>query len=229
MRFKLVVDGTDDGSLLQLLQLKNEFNNQCTVLSLSSFTKDELMPATVVSQITAAMESGSTVWLTNTRAIDGSLFDVFNQNYIVTSNSTGEEVFFVAVAMGASLEYKRVHPRFQCLVHVTKQDLTPVELSSPFLNRLEKFYIDIGDVFAHTVSAMDDSEQALAFQLRDRLRKFEDVLSIRTRGLFSDSPKDTIDSLLLRTVRQSGVDSPPCLAGLFYFFKKNTIFSSINI
>eukprot|EP01060_Flectonema_neradi_P025686 TRINITY_DN3449_c0_g1_i8.p1 TRINITY_DN3449_c0_g1~~TRINITY_DN3449_c0_g1_i8.p1 ORF type:complete len:3064 (+),score=532.78 TRINITY_DN3449_c0_g1_i8:6703-15894(+) len=215
VRFKLVVDGTGDGSLLQLLQQKKEFQEHNAVLSLSEFSKDDLLPAMVVSQITAAMESGSTVWLTNTRAIDGSLFDVFNQNYVVTSNASGEEIFFVAVAMGSSLEYKRVHPGFQCLVHVTKHDLNPQMLSSPFLNRLEKFYVTVSDVLQHTISMMSDTDQMLTHQLQTHLQKFEDVLSVRTRGIFSDSPKDTIASLVLLSVGYAAdVNSPPVISGV---------------
>eukprot|EP01060_Flectonema_neradi_P031590 TRINITY_DN4824_c0_g2_i13.p1 TRINITY_DN4824_c0_g2~~TRINITY_DN4824_c0_g2_i13.p1 ORF type:complete len:6279 (+),score=1145.85 TRINITY_DN4824_c0_g2_i13:60-18896(+) len=208
VRFKLLVDDTDDGSALQLLrQTGIEEFQDAKVLSLSAVSQgDELMPVTVVSQITAAMETGKTVWLTNTREIDACLFDVFNQSYVVASNGRGEILHFVAVAVGAALEYKKVHRDFQCIVQVTKKELQGKEkvLPSPFLNRLEKFTISVSDVLQHAINRLTPEEQTACHNLQQRLQDYESTLTVsRCNCLFSDCKSDTFDSLLLEAL-QSG-------------------------
>eukprot|EP01064_Diplonema_japonicum_P018019 TRINITY_DN2660_c2_g1_i5.p1 TRINITY_DN2660_c2_g1~~TRINITY_DN2660_c2_g1_i5.p1 ORF type:complete len:6207 (+),score=1618.57 TRINITY_DN2660_c2_g1_i5:144-18764(+) len=207
VRFKLLVDTTEDGSLLQLLR-QSDIPHFCdlSVLSLSALSKgDELMPVTVVSQIAAAMETGKTVWLTNTREIDACLFDVFNQNYVVASSGANEVLHFVAIAIGAALEYKQVHKDFQCIVHVTKRELKGMGrvLPSPFLNRLEKFTISVADVVSYVGSRMLKEDGLKAARLRQKLESFEKTLSVRNRCVFSDSEKETFDSILLEAIQQN--------------------------
>ena len=215
VRFKLLVDNTDDGSMLQLLkhsgiaQLKD-----VQVFSLSALSQgDELMPVTVVSQITAAMETGRTVWLTNTRAIDGCLFDVFNQSYVVASNGKGDVLHFVAVAIGAALEYKRVHRDFQCIVHVTKRELAGRDelLPAPYLNRLEKFTLSTHEVLEHALAKLSTEDCTRALALRARLEEFTTALSSRNRCVFSDVPAETLNSLLLEMM-QTGSLQPFALS-----------------
>ena len=210
VRFKLLVDDTDDGSALQLLrQTGIEEFQDAKVLSLSAVSQgDDLMPVTVVSQITAAMETGKTVWLTNTREIDACLFDVFNQSYVVASNGRGEILHFVAVAVGAALEYKKVHRDFQCIVQVTKRELQGREkvLPSPFLNRLEKFTISVSDVVQHAINRLSPEEQQTCHMLRNKLQHFENTLTVsRYNCLFSDCKSDTFDSLLLEALQSSSL------------------------
>eukprot|EP01060_Flectonema_neradi_P020456 TRINITY_DN279_c0_g1_i11.p1 TRINITY_DN279_c0_g1~~TRINITY_DN279_c0_g1_i11.p1 ORF type:complete len:6268 (+),score=1323.50 TRINITY_DN279_c0_g1_i11:127-18930(+) len=206
VRFKLLVDTTEDGSMLQLLRQTGveQFNN-LSVLSLSALSYgDELMPVTVVSQIVAAMEAGRTVWLTNTRDIDACLFDVFNQNYVVASSGTNETLHFVAVAVGAALEYKRVHRDFQCIVHVTKRELTGMGnvLPSPFLNRLEKFPITVQDILEFALAKLTPEEREAAMEVRTKLARFQKTLAVRNKCLFGDSDVDTFDSVILEAVQQ---------------------------
>ena len=213
VRFKLLVDTTEDGSMLQLLRQTGveQFNN-LSVLSLSSLSYgDELMPVTVVSQIVAAMEAGRTVWLTNTRDIDACLFDVFNQNYVVASSGANETLHFVAVAVGAALEYKRVHRDFQCIVHVTKRELTGMGnvLPSPFLNRLEKFPITVQDILEFALAKLKPEEREAAMEVRQKLAKFQKTLAVRNRCLFGDSDVDTFDSVILEGVQQGTLMNLP--------------------
>eukprot|EP01059_Diplonema_ambulator_P034191 TRINITY_DN753_c2_g2_i1.p1 TRINITY_DN753_c2_g2~~TRINITY_DN753_c2_g2_i1.p1 ORF type:complete len:1938 (+),score=705.57 TRINITY_DN753_c2_g2_i1:2-5815(+) len=205
VRFKLLVDNTDDGSALQLLRQTDvpQFED-VRVLSLSALSQaDELMPVTVVSQITAAMETGKTVWLTNTREIDACLFDVFNQSYVVASNGRGEILHFVAVAIGAALEYKRVHKDFQCIVHVTKRELAGMEsvLPSAFLNRLEKFTISVAEIVDYAINKLPAAVPGAAAELRQRLESFERTISLRNKCIFSDSDTDTFDSIILEAIQ----------------------------
>eukprot|EP01059_Diplonema_ambulator_P034189 TRINITY_DN753_c2_g1_i1.p1 TRINITY_DN753_c2_g1~~TRINITY_DN753_c2_g1_i1.p1 ORF type:complete len:5769 (+),score=1470.87 TRINITY_DN753_c2_g1_i1:1766-17308(+) len=211
VRFKLVVDNTEDGSILQLLRQSKIHNfEDLSVLSLSALsTDDELLPVAVVSQIAAAMETGKSVWLTNTRLIDACLFDVFNQNYVVASSGNNEVLHFVAVAVGAALEYKRVHKDFQCIVHVTKAELAGMgkTLPSPFLNRLEKFILTVDDIVEHLAAGLPKQDRITAAQCRQLLESFERTLSIRNRCIFSDTPRESFDSIILEAI-QSGSLQP---------------------
>ena len=214
VRFKLLVDTTEDGSMLQLLrQMEIPCFKDISVLSLSALSKgDRLMPVTVVSQIVAAMETGKTVWLTNTREIDACLFDVFNQNYVVSCSGSNEVNHFVPIAIGAALEYKQVHRKFQCIVHVTKKELGGMGnvLPSPFLNRLEKFALHIEDIVQykmHEDRLYPDHAQELK-ELRENAEKFEKSLSLnRGCSLFTASPKETIGSLMLEAIDGKKVSS----------------------
>eukprot|EP01061_Rhynchopus_euleeides_P028688 TRINITY_DN467_c2_g3_i3.p1 TRINITY_DN467_c2_g3~~TRINITY_DN467_c2_g3_i3.p1 ORF type:complete len:4705 (+),score=2421.88 TRINITY_DN467_c2_g3_i3:268-14115(+) len=207
VRFKLIVDTTDDGSMLQLLKQMNiPYFKDISVLSLSALSQgDKLMPVTVVSQIVAAMETGKTVWLTNTREIDACLFDVFNQNYVVSCSGNNEVNHFVPIAIGAALEYKQVHRDFQCIVHVTKKELAGMGnvLPSPFLNRLEKFSLSVEDIVQYK---MDDErmfpDQAVELrELRAKAEQLEASLSLARGGcLFTASPKETVGSLMLEAI-----------------------------
>eukprot|EP01063_Lacrimia_lanifica_P033483 TRINITY_DN5961_c0_g4_i1.p1 TRINITY_DN5961_c0_g4~~TRINITY_DN5961_c0_g4_i1.p1 ORF type:complete len:2533 (+),score=974.82 TRINITY_DN5961_c0_g4_i1:472-7599(+) len=208
VRFKLLVDTTAGGSLLELLHASNvgDFED-VQVLSLSALSYDELMPVTVVSQIAAAMESGTTVWLTNTRAIDASLFDVFNQSYQCCTNGRNEVLHFVALAVGATLEYKRVHKNFQAIVHVTQNELTPDKLPSPFLNRLEKFTVGVEDVVEHAIHCLPPADRARAAWTREKLGRFVRALSAGAdRCLFTAHTQDTLDSLVLEAVHTGRVE-----------------------
>ena len=213
VRFKLLVDNTDDGCALQMLRQSGVRQlDQAQVFSLSALSSgDDLMPVTVVSQITAAMETGKTVWLTNTRAIDACLFDVFNQSYVVASNGKGETLHFVAVAIGATLEYKRVHKNFQCIVHVTQRELAEAEaaLPAPYLNRLEKFTVSAHEVLEHALARLPHDEQREAEGVRRRLDDFLQALSGPSKCLYSDSPSDTLDSLVLEAVQTGRLVAPP--------------------
>eukprot|EP01065_Artemidia_motanka_P013308 TRINITY_DN1733_c4_g2_i1.p1 TRINITY_DN1733_c4_g2~~TRINITY_DN1733_c4_g2_i1.p1 ORF type:complete len:2871 (+),score=1045.14 TRINITY_DN1733_c4_g2_i1:497-8614(+) len=210
VRFKFLIDTTPDGSLLELLQGTGvEQFDSIQVLSLSALQAgDEAKEAdqhfhevTVVSQIAAAMESGRTVWLTNTRAIDGCLFDVFNQSYLCCTDGRNRALHFVPLAIGATLEYKRVHRNFQAIVHVTRNELHPSVLPSPFLNRLEKFTLTVDDVVEHATSRLQDRERRLAAFVRERCARFTRTLSAASpRCLYSNKVVDTLDSLVLDAI-----------------------------
>eukprot|EP01059_Diplonema_ambulator_P032209 TRINITY_DN620_c0_g2_i3.p1 TRINITY_DN620_c0_g2~~TRINITY_DN620_c0_g2_i3.p1 ORF type:complete len:3310 (+),score=504.39 TRINITY_DN620_c0_g2_i3:3263-13192(+) len=212
VRYKLLVDETD-GCILHLLrQTGIEFANNASVLSLSALCdQDDLMPVTVVSQISAAMETGRTVWLTNTREVDACLFDVFNQNYIVASNGKGEVLHFVAVAVGGTLEYKRVHKDFQCIVHVTKEEAAGMgdTLPSPFLNRLEKYTLSVSEVLDYAVNRLSEPEKALVAKMRAKLTLFDRTLSTDDSIIFTDNTPDTASSLLLEAVQSGSLQPLP--------------------
>eukprot|EP01062_Namystynia_karyoxenos_P050607 TRINITY_DN3939_c0_g1_i5.p1 TRINITY_DN3939_c0_g1~~TRINITY_DN3939_c0_g1_i5.p1 ORF type:complete len:5854 (+),score=1586.94 TRINITY_DN3939_c0_g1_i5:129-17690(+) len=205
VRFKLLVDETPDGSLLSLLQDcgLQEFKD-IQVLSLSALSSDELMPVTVVSQIAAAMEAGKTVWLTNTRAIDGALFDLFNQSYTCccSGGSAGKErkmLSFVPLSIGGLVQYKRVDPDFQIIVHVTREEAKS-DLPSPFLNRLEKFPVSVADVLDYRMQQLSGRDCEQLKWLQKRCTTFVECISQKSRTVFSADVSATIDSICLGCV-----------------------------
>eukprot|EP01062_Namystynia_karyoxenos_P043706 TRINITY_DN31_c0_g1_i5.p1 TRINITY_DN31_c0_g1~~TRINITY_DN31_c0_g1_i5.p1 ORF type:complete len:5496 (+),score=1512.71 TRINITY_DN31_c0_g1_i5:107-16489(+) len=225
VRFKLLVDETPDGSLLSLLQQCGlpEFRN-IKVISLSDLSQDEFHSVSVVQEISAAMEAGITVWLTNTREIDGSLFDLFSQSYTVCNGQDGQVLSFVPLGVGGVVEWKRVRENFQIIVHVMRSEV-PL-LPPPFLNRLEKFPVGTADVLAYrmgqirrqgeqapdeaewSAEEMEAARQHAAEQLaeikwlRKRCSDFVDAISYSAPTVASDTvySKDlasTIDSIVL--------------------------------
>eukprot|EP00755_Sulcionema_specki_P004509 Sspe_Gene.4523::Locus_1489_Transcript_1_1_Confidence_1.000_Length_17782::g.4523::m.4523 len=216
VRFKLIVDNTHDGTILSLLkQTKVSQFDDVRVLSLSALSQaDELMPVTVVQQITAAMETGKTIWLTNTREIDACLFDVFNQSYTVAGNGSGEIQHFVAVAVGAALDYKRVHKNFQCIVHVTKNEASGMDkvLPSPFLNRLEKFALSVSDIMDYAADRLqcESAEGRMmaekAALQRTRLERFSRTLSVRNKAVLSETESETYDSVILEAIQNNAFE-----------------------
>eukprot|EP01062_Namystynia_karyoxenos_P043911 TRINITY_DN3216_c0_g1_i3.p1 TRINITY_DN3216_c0_g1~~TRINITY_DN3216_c0_g1_i3.p1 ORF type:complete len:5718 (+),score=1253.32 TRINITY_DN3216_c0_g1_i3:120-17273(+) len=201
VRFKLVVDETPDGTLLPLLQgCDIPELQEIQVISLSALSPDEMAPVTAVSQIVAAMEAGRTAWLTNTRAIDGCLFELFNQHYTCHGGrSAGEErpepVCFVALAVGGLVEYKRVHPDFQIVVHVTRKEVSALPL--PFLNRLEKFAITVSDVLEYQRKRLPESEDNDLSWLLQRSAQFVQCLDAEQPTVFTVNADATIKSLAL--------------------------------
>eukprot|EP01063_Lacrimia_lanifica_P033484 TRINITY_DN5961_c1_g1_i1.p1 TRINITY_DN5961_c1_g1~~TRINITY_DN5961_c1_g1_i1.p1 ORF type:complete len:5354 (+),score=1646.49 TRINITY_DN5961_c1_g1_i1:1689-16064(+) len=201
-RFALVADETGGGILNLLCQSRIAPFQDVQVLSVSALARaDRLTSVEVVSQVGAAMEAGQTVWLTNTRSVDACLFDLLNQSFVFTRTSRGEHVYFAALAIGGALEYKRVHPEFQCIVHVTQKevDAGAAVLPAPFLNRLEKFTLCAGDVMNYALGRL--ASAALTRQAHDLREKLLHFARRFPMGVATAFLEDTCDSLILEAVQ----------------------------
>ena len=213
VRFKLITDNTPDGNILQILRHANihEFHD-IKVISLSALSsKDPLQPVTVIGSITAAMEAGKFIWLTNTRKLDTALFDMLNQCYIVATNSAGETVHHSAVAIGPTLQYKHIHTRFQCIIHVTAEEVNQGSklLTSPFLNRLEKFSLGIDDVLQRCIERLSEPEQDQVVGYQSRLRSFAKCL-LGSDPDYSEQLEGTVSSVIVESITHLMIrDIPP--------------------
>ncbi|KAF0517032.1 e3 ubiquitin-protein ligase [Gigaspora margarita] len=110
----------------------------------------------VLCRIMMCVEAGRPLILTDLDTIYGSLYDLWNQNYI-TVGKEGNQTFYTRVALGAySNPMVCVHKNFRCILVLDKKE---VDFSDPpLLNRFEKQKLSIDDV-------MDDNMKRLVKEL----------------------------------------------------------------
>ena len=104
----------------------------------SRFKKDlksEEYQFKIINKIQLFMEQGGTIILKDLESVYPALYDLFNQNFTVTSNRN-----YARITIGKTVNsYCYVNEKFKCIVDldidkITKQD-------PPFLNRFEKHII----------------------------------------------------------------------------------------
>ncbi|CAG8477692.1 8259_t:CDS:10, partial [Cetraspora pellucida] len=112
----------------------------------------------VLSRIMMCVEAGRPLILTDLDIIYGSLYDLWNQNYI-TVGKEGSQTFYTRVALGAySNPMVCVHKNFRCILVL---DEKKVDFSDPpLLNRFEKQNMSISD-------AIDDNMKGLLNKLAE--------------------------------------------------------------
>ena len=87
---------------------------------------------------------GKMAVLSNTEEVHECFYDLFNQNFRSLHTRDGGLSLYANIAVGGVSRPSLVDPTFQCVVHVRESELE--ELPAPFLNRFEKFRLNISDV-----------------------------------------------------------------------------------
>jgi hypothetical protein len=145
-RFKLIIDCTDDDSILRLL-------SSCGIVSVSkrSMFKLSHMPQEValeelrlISGVKFAALQGNLAVLSQTESINESFYDLFNQRFQPVTGRDGKVSLYANIAVGGISRRSLVKPEFECVIHVKQSDL--LQMPAPFLNRFEKFRLTISDV-----------------------------------------------------------------------------------
>ena len=166
VRYKLIIDPSEDDSLVRLLFMFDILERDETCLYMcSDFPGDgqsqkvsllfdsmivkvtsEILhfyySAIQVNTIAAIRHSavqGHTVILSQTDDIHESFYDLFNERFRRIDHEDGPR-YFTNIAIGPILKPSRVHENFQCVVVIKKSDVH--ETPPPFLNRFEKYYIN---------------------------------------------------------------------------------------
>ena len=94
--------------------------------------KSEEYQFKIINKIQLFMEKGETIILKDLESVYPALYDVFNQNFTVTSNKN-----YARISIGTtSNNYSYVNDNFKCIVDVGKDKIDNQE--PPFLNRFEK-------------------------------------------------------------------------------------------
>ncbi|RIA99608.1 hypothetical protein C1645_849990 [Glomus cerebriforme] len=159
----LMIIGKSD-SVLNLLtyQLRRRKLDPVVILG-SQFPDDrENYSYSVLRRIMMCVEAGRTLILTDLEIIYGSLYDLWNQNYIVVGNKENVK-YFTRVALGAYANpMLYVSPNFKCILVMDEKKL--VNADPPLLNRFEKQKMSIND-------ALDDRQKSLVENLSDWARK----------------------------------------------------------
>ncbi|CAG8487332.1 35591_t:CDS:10 [Gigaspora margarita] len=98
----------------------------------------------VLSRIMMCVEEGRPLILTDLDIIYGSLYDLWNQNYI-TVGKEGNQTFYTRVALGAySNPMVCVHKNFRCILVLDEKKVNYSD--PPLLNRFEKQKMTINDI-----------------------------------------------------------------------------------
>eukprot|EP00937_MAST-01D_sp_MAST-1D-sp2_P002648 g2648.t1 len=146
VRFKLLIDQSDDDSMMRLFFLHNVMDHQHTrVLKFSDFPDDkEDQKTSIISRVKVAAQTGDTIVLSQTESLNESFYDLFNQHFKRIGGK-----YFCNIAVGAHSTPCPVHPQFQCIVHMPRSEMHAAPM--PFLNRFEKFIVSQSDLLSKSM------------------------------------------------------------------------------
>ncbi len=140
VRYKLIIDPSEDDSLVRLLFTFGILKRDNTrIFVCSNFPADgQMQKINTIAAIRHSAIEGHTVVMSQTDDIHESFYDLFNQRFRRIDDPDGPR-YYTNIAIGAHLRPSRVHPNFQCVVVVKKSEI--VNTPAPFLNRFEKYLI----------------------------------------------------------------------------------------
>ena len=160
VRYKMIIDPSEDNSLPRLLYHYNILNIRDTRMFIGSdFPGDgELQEMILISAIKHAAAEGKTVILSQADEIYESLYDLFNQSYKQVEDKKGRR-YYANIAIGSQSKPCRVDPNFQCIVHIHKSfvEYAPQKL----LSRFEKFHVSQRDLLEASLCALPPCMQIL--------------------------------------------------------------------
>ncbi|PKB92811.1 hypothetical protein RhiirA5_443303, partial [Rhizophagus irregularis] len=123
----------------------------------------------VLKRIMMCVETGRTLILINLEMIYGSLYDLWNQNYIAVGSKDNVK-YFARVALGAYSNFMlHVSPNFKCILVLDEKNMASAD--PPFLNRFEKQKMSINDT-------LNDKQKLLVENLGDWARKMSTLIGV---------------------------------------------------
>ena len=140
VRYKLIIDPSDDDSLIRLLFTFGILKREKTrIFMCSNFPADgQLQQINTIAAIRHSAIEGHTVVMSQTDDIQESFYDLFNLRFR-RINMEESVQYYTNISIGAHVRPSRVHPDFQCVVVLKKSEIVNTPL--PFLNRFEKYLI----------------------------------------------------------------------------------------
>ncbi|POG65439.1 hypothetical protein GLOIN_2v424565 [Rhizophagus irregularis DAOM 181602=DAOM 197198] len=162
----LMVIGKSD-SIVNLLTYQLRSKDPVVILG-SQFPDDqEDYYYSVLRRIMMCVEAGRPLILTDLEIIYGSLYDLWNQNYIVVGSKDNVK-YFTRVALGAYANpMLYVSPNFKCILVMDENKLALAD--PPLLNRFEKQKMSINDI-------LDNNQELFYENLNDWARKFSTLV-----------------------------------------------------
>ncbi|GES90916.1 hypothetical protein GLOIN_2v1785271 [Rhizophagus clarus] len=178
----LMVIGKSD-SIVNLLtyQLRRRDLDPVVILG-SQFPDDrEDYYYSVLRRIMMCVEAGRPLILTDLEIIYGSLYDLWNQNYIVVGSKDNVK-YFTRVALGAYANpMLYVSPNFKCILVMDENKLALAD--PPLLNRFEKQKMSIND-------SLDYNQKLLFENLNDWARKISTEINTSSQSRNKFTQKD---------------------------------------
>lgn len=194
-RYKLLIDGSGDDSILRLLNSGGIVSlSKRSMFKLSRMPQDTaLEELRLVSGVKYAALQGKNAILSQTESINESFYDLFNQNFRAVMGRDGRVDLYANIAVGGISRRSLVRPEFGCVVHVNESDL--YQMPAPFLNRFEKFRLTISDVLYSGWESL--GELAAIFERsRQSVSKLASVLS-ESGDIGWVNDRQTLDSLFI--------------------------------
>ncbi|KAL7555253.1 hypothetical protein ACHAWF_018911 [Thalassiosira exigua] len=209
-RYKMIIDDTNDDSVMRLLEMAGILNSSHSFYQLSGMKEgSETEQLNLVSRVKFAAQQGDkTVVMSQVEEISECFYDLFNQHF-KEFKKDGETSYFTNIAIGGISRPCIIHPRFQCIVHVQSDQLG--EMPSPFLNRFEKFQLTIDDILSWQLSRLP---LGIKVMMGAALSKCEELLThLGDESIWATRPHETLKSLFIKMVRPTGSAEPifsPC-------------------
>ena len=146
----LMVVSKGDIAIDGLMNLISE-QRQCPIIYGSSFEDDKVDEYNyrILNKIILYMETDTILILKDLDSVYGSLYDLFNQNYV----KVGEK-HYCRIALGPySNPMCHVHSKFRCIVLMDDEKI--LKADKPFLNRFEKQFVDLSHIRTPEVTQLE--------------------------------------------------------------------------
>uniref|UniRef100_A0A1X7UCD1 RING-type domain-containing protein n=1 Tax=Amphimedon queenslandica TaxID=400682 RepID=A0A1X7UCD1_AMPQE len=195
VRYKLLIDSSEDQSLVRLLFRFDIFRRDATkILSCSRFPFDDnSQKLYTTAAIRHAARVGHTTLIYQAEEIQENFYDLFNQRFLcINTPGTNEKVLFANVAIGTIIKPTRVSPFFNCAVIINNSDKS--KTSKPFLNRFEKYSLSHEVLFQESLSSCQYHIKNILVYAKNNV---EDFVKNCGKSCFYGFTEQTIDSLML--------------------------------
>ena len=202
-RYTLIIDETEDDSIVRLLHSEGLINiSQKCLFKLSKMPENaDSEERNLVSGVKYAALKGTRVILSQTDTINESFYDLFNQHFRRVTCRDGTEGLFCNIAIDGVSRRSKVSPSFHSIVHIRKSDLP--SLPAPFLNRFEKYRLSVSDVLEFKVKKSLLLER-IVFRSMEKIEYFCSIME--SKNLCGFCTKDTIRSFLLSVISKMNLE-----------------------
>ena len=224
MRYKLIIDASEDGSLLTLLFDFDVLERQTTrTYTCSDFPGDkELQKINTIAAIRHSAVEGHTIILNQTDDIHESFYDLFNQRFRQIDDPENGPCYYTNISIGAHVKPSRVDPAFQCIVVIKTSELS--NTPAPFLDRFEKYLVTHQTLLETALSMVPPCMAILVRATKEKVHKYicpinytyffnalqveNFVQCISGRDSLFGFQSETVDSLILTLLPSSNFHVP---------------------
>jgi ATPase family associated with various cellular activities (AAA) len=190
-RYKMIIDTTEDDSIIRLLGSVGIVHlTKKSLFKLSQLPEEvHVERMRLVAGVKYAALQGKLAVLSQTEPVNEAMYDLFNQRFHVVGDR-----LFANIAIGGISRRSLVRPSFECAVHVRESQLNL--MPAPFLNRFEKYTLGTNDVLKAGWSRL--GKLAIVFgRARARASHLLAKVPGSERGMFGYVDGQTLDSLFI--------------------------------
>jgi len=195
----MIIDNTNDDSVMRLLQMSGILNSSHSFYKLSGMKEgSEIEQLNLVSRVKFAAQQGDkTVVMSQVEEVSECFYDLFNQHF-TEFKKEGKVLYFANIAIGGISRPCIIHPSFQCIVHVQSNQLD--EIPSPYLNRFEKFQLNIDDILSWQLTRLPRGINAILSAALNKCKELSLMSNEGNGSIWSTSPDETLKSLFISMI-----------------------------